>query len=211
MIEIFKKNKKIILIVLAIIILFCWNFFNSKNENNPIDENELNVANTNNTEESSETEENIIVVHVTGEIKNPGIVRVKEGSRIEDIIEAAGGLTENADITNVNLAYLVEDGMKIRIPSNNDEDLASENYITSDSGNGVLISDEEDSNSNIVNINEATQTDLETLPGIGPSLATRIIEYREQNGRFKQIEDIKNVSGIGDSKFENIKDYIKVK
>lgn len=211
MIEILKKNKKIILVVLAIIILFFWNFFNSKNENNQIEENELNVAKTNSTEENSETEENIIVVHVTGEVKNPGIVRVKEGSRIEDIIEAAGGLTENADITNVNLAYLVEDGMKIRIPSNNEEDLASKNYITSDSGNGVLISEEEDSNSNIVNINEATQTDLETLPGIGPSLATRIIEYREENGRFKEIEDLKKVRGIGDSKFENIKEYIKVK
>lgn len=211
MIEILKGNKKIILVVLAIIILFFWNFLNSKNEINSIENNELNVAKTNSTEENSETEENIIVVHVTGEVKNPGIVKVKEGSRIEDIIEAAGGLTENSDITNVNLAYLVEDGMKIRIPSNDDEDLSSENYISSDSGERILIGNDEESNTNIININKATQTDLETLPGIGPSLATRIIEYREQNGEFKEIEDIKNVGGIGDIKFDKIKEYIKVK
>lgn len=211
MIEILKGNKKIILVVLAIIILFFWNFLNSKNEINSIENNELNVAKTNSTEENSETEENIIVVHVTGEVKNPGIVKVKEGSRIEDIIEAAGGLTENSDITNVNLAYLVEDGMKIRIPSNDDGDLPSENYISSDSGEGILIGNDEESNTNIININKATQTDLETLPGIGPSLATRIIEYREQNGEFKEIEDIKNVGGIGDIKFDKIKEYIKVK
>ena len=153
----------------------------------------------------------MMAVHVTGEVKNPGVVKVKEGSRIEDIIEAAGGLTENADITNVNLAYIVEDGMKIRIPSSNEEN-DSEDYITEDSGKGVILSEESNnSSSSIVNINTANEAELEQLPGIGPSISSKIVEYRNKNGKFKNIEDIKNVTGIGDSKFEKIKEYIKVK
>jgi len=172
-----------------------------------------------------------MAVHVTGEVKNPSVVRVKEGSRIEDIIKAAGGLTENADITDVNLAFVVEDGMKIRIPSNDNEDSKKNNsgeevdekeknqiesknneYITQDSGKGVIVSNESNElSSSIVNINTASQTELEELPGIGPSISSRIIEYRNQKGNFKKIEDVKNVTGIGDSKFEKIKDLIKVK
>ena len=153
----------------------------------------------------------MMAVHITGEVKKSGVVKIKEGSRIEDIIEASGGLTENADITNVNLAFVVEDGMKIRIPSVNEEK-TDEDYITEDSGKGVIISDDINSISNsIININTASESELEQLPGIGPSISSRIVEYRNKNGKFKSIEDIKNVTGVGDSKFEKIKDLIKVK
>ena len=106
---------------------------------------------------------------------------------------------------------MVEDGMKIRIPSSNDEN-GSEDYITEDSGKGVILSEESNnSSSSIVNINTANEAELEQLPGIGPSISSKIVEYRNKNGKFKNVEDIKNVTGIGDSKFEKIKDYIKVK
>ena len=106
---------------------------------------------------------------------------------------------------------MIEDGMKIRIPSSNEEDIEA-NYISVDSGKGVIISEENNNTSNlIVNINTADETELEQLPGIGPSIASKIIEYRNQNGKFKNIEDIKNVTGIGESKYEKIKDFIKVK
>ena len=159
----------------------------------------------------------MMAIHVTGEVKNPGVVKVKQGSRIEDIIEAAGGLTENADITNVNLAFEVEDGMKIRIPSNDEgnenEGNIIEHYITQDSGKGVIVSEDKSSEnlSLVININTANETELEQLPGIGASIAGRIIDYRNKNGKFKAIEDIKNVTGIGETKFEKIKDFIKVK
>ena len=152
-----------------------------------------------------------MAVHITGEVKKPGVVKIKEGSRIEDVIEAAGGLTENADITNVNLAFVVEDGMKIRIPSQ-DEEFSEEGYVTEESGKGVVLSDESSDNAaSSVNINTASQSELEELPGIGPSISSKIVEYRDQNGKFKKIEDIKNVTGIGDNKYANIKDLIKVK
>ena len=151
------------------------------------------------------------IIYITGSVKNPGIVKLKEESRIEDAIEAAGGLTENADISNVNLAYVLDDGTKIKIPNLDDEDIGDEDVLSKDSGEGIIQEDEKTTNTNIVNINKATENELSTLPGIGNSLATRIVEYRKQNGNFKTIEDIKNVSGIGESKFANIKDFISIK
>ena len=164
-------------------------------------------------ENSTETEEDMVIVHVTGAVKNPGIVKLKEGSRIEDAIKAAGGLTENADISDVNLAYILEDGIKLRIPSISDEEISQSDILTENNGENIIEENNTSSTStnNSININKATETELDTLPGIGPSLASKIIEYREQNGKFSSIEDIKNVSGIGESKYESIKDFICVK
>lgn len=165
-----------------------------------------------------------IYVYITGEVNNPGVVILDEGSRIVDAIEAAGGVTSKANITKVNLVYIVHDGMKVNIPNNNDlKNNSNFEYITMGSGDekndaSYSISSNLSENSSsgketafktsIVNINTATQTELETLPGIGPSLALKIINYRNENGKFKDIEDLKNVSGIGESKFENIKNFI---
>lgn len=207
----FLKQRKIIIIIGILAIIFVgWKLYNSSNDTN-IENDDFIVNDTKEERKNESEEEEIMAVHITGEVKNPGVVKIKEGSRIEDIIKAAGGLTENADITNVNLAYVVEDGMKIRIPSDN-EGNGSEDYITEDSGKGIIMSEEgSDSSSSIVNINTANETELEQLPGIGPSISRKIVEYRNKNGKYKSIEDIKNVTGIGDSKYEKIKDFIKVK
>lgn len=210
MIDFLKQRKIGIIIAILIIILIGWKVYDSK-KYEEVNSEEILVTDKKDNNKKDEEEEEIMAVHVTGEVKNPGVVKVKEGSRIEDVIEAAGGLTENADTTNINLAYMIEDGMKIRIPSSNEEDIEA-NYISVDSGKGVIISEENNNTSNlIVNINTADETELEQLPGIGPSIASKIIEYRNQNGKFKNIEDIKNVTGIGESKYEKIKDFIKVK
>ena len=174
---------------------------------------EQNMGNVENQQEETD----LIIIHIAGEVKNPGIVKIKEGARIADIIEKAGGLTEKANITNINLAYVIEDGQKITIPSKeNIEEKDNQNeYISNESGQGII---EENPKTNstttkntIVNINKANSEELQTLQGIGESTAAKIIEYRKQNGEFKQIEDIKNVPGIGNSKFEAIKESIKVK
>ena len=218
MIEFLKQRKVVIIIGILVTILVGWKLFDSKNFEE-INSNEILVSNLKNNEKekNEDKEEEMMAIHVTGEVKNPGVVKVKQGSRIEDIIEAAGGLTENADITNVNLAFEVEDGMKIRIPSNDEgnenEGNIIEHYITQDSGKGVIVSEDKSSEnlSLVININTANETELEQLPGIGASIAGRIIDYRNKNGKFKAIEDIKNVTGIGETKFEKIKDLIKVK
>ena len=209
-----KKQKIIVIAIAGIVAIGIMYFIYNKNQvKEDINiENEI-LVNSVITNENN-INDDIVIIHITGSVKNPGIVKLKEGSRIEDAIEAAGGLTENADITKVNLAYVVEDGTKIKIPSASEEDIGDEDIIDSKSGDNIIIEENTLSSNNstqTININKATEKEFETLPGIGPSLASKIIEYRNQNGKFESIEDIKNVNGIGDNKYEKIKDLITVK
>lgn len=192
---------------------------------------QFGAASDNSENEDTKLEQNKIYVYVTGEVNNPGVVILNEGSRIVDAINAAGGTTVKANVSKVNLVYVLEDGMKVNIPNDNDLKKNSDfEYITMNSGDGgrddysdmrsgdtsssggdlSSISSDSYKNYSIVNINTATQTELETLPGIGPSLALNIINYRKENGKFSSIEEIKNVSGIGESKFEKMKSLITV-
>lgn len=201
-----KNLKKVIIlgIIIVIIIIYCiYNYIQGNKYEEVIQEDVYISVEENKIQE----EKNIIILHITGAVKNPGIVQIEEGARLIDAIEAAGGTTENADTSKINLAYILSDGQKIYIPSFLDEKI--ENYIEDTIGENIII-ENTNSNMNLVNINTATQTELETLTGIGPSLASKIINYRKENGKFKTIEDIKNVSGIGDSKFEAIKNEICV-
>lgn len=199
-----KNFEKILIIGISLIILIVIIVFNYKDKENDVEilqENTyLNLEN--------ETEDNNIILHITGEVNNPGIVEVEEGSRLIDVIEKAGGLTPNADESQINLAYIVADGQKIYIPNINEE--KNEEYINGSIGGNIIIEDINSIQKNKVNINTATQTELETLNGIGPSIALKIINYRKENGKFKNIEEIKNVPGIGESKYEAIKDNICV-
>ena len=125
-----------------------------------------------------------------------------------------GGPTESADLDEVNLAYVLQDGQKVYIPSKEDKvKLESKAYIMSGSGNNVIVqtvSGDEKGGNKKVNINTATQSELENLPGVGEAIASRIIEYRQQNGKFNKVEDLQNVKGIGDAKLNNMKEYVMV-
>ncbi len=199
------KNKNLIIICVCFIILVLGIFYASFKDK-LVDEEYTFEDDVIETKEEKVVEEVKIIIHVAGEVNNPGIISLKQGSRIIDAIESAGGLTEDADISNVNLAYELEDAQKIYIPSIYDlEEIAviqknSENILSS----GVKKNSK-------VNINKANEGELQNLTGIGLSIAKRIVQYRNENGNFKNLEDIKNVSGIGDSKYENIKDEICIK
>ena len=163
--------------------------------------------------ETDSSEGNTIIVHITGEVKNAGIIELPEESRIADAIEKAGGVTKEADLNQVNLAFVLSDGQKIYIPNKKEsKENEGKAYITAESGNNVIIKDKvEGGKTQKVNINEAKQEDFEQLPGIGPSIAKKIVEYRQQNGKFTSIDELQEVKGIGEAKFENIKEYIMVK
>jgi len=209
-----SKQKKIIIIIAIIIISgIIFYVYNSNKIDNSTLEDEILVANnsTEKTKEENTEEKNKIIIHITGAVKIPGIVKLDEGSRIEDAINKAGGLTEDADISRVNLAYVLEDGTKIKIPSNLDVGDLQDDVLSNGSGEGIIEESEKTTQSSSLNINRATEQDLQKLPGIGPSLASKIINYRNENGKFSTVEDIKNVNGIGDSKYENIREYICVK
>lgn len=166
---------------------------------------QISISNFIENETEDEKDNTKIKVYITGEVKNQGVIELEEGDRIADAIEKAGGQTEQASLKNVNLAYQLEDGQKIYIPNIND----TETEIIDDGASGVV--DDATIKQTVVNINKADEKELQSLNGIGESLATSIVQYRKENGKFETIEDLKNVPGIGDSKFENIKEYIKVK
>lgn len=142
--------------------------------------------------ESNDVEEEYIFVHIEGCVNKPGLIKVKYGTRVYELIEQAGGETENADLSRVNLASIVTDEQKVIIPAK------------------VVISEDSEEDSAIVNINTASKEKLITLTGVGESTAEKIIKYREENGYFNTIEDLMNVPGIGKSKFDSLKDDITV-
>ena len=204
-------NKQTILkVAIAIIvgILAIAYYFSNKQETNPYEDILTNtVVAENKVEEQSKNEEKTTIkVYIAGEVNIPGVIELEEGARIEDAIENAGGVKAEANLKNINLAYEVSDGEKIYIPNLAEEESEVEQNNSSNSTSNT------NSNSNgKVNINKATATELTSVPGIGASTAQKIITYREENGKFQAIEDVKKVSGIGDSKFESMKDYISVK
>ncbi|MFR2533943.1 MAG: helix-hairpin-helix domain-containing protein [Clostridia bacterium] len=174
------------------------------------------IEERNEEDEEIQKEEKQIKVHIMGQVQNQGIVNLKEGARVIDAVEAAGGMTNQADMSKINLAYVLEDGQKIYIPSM--EEKEKEVYISKENGDNVITGGKHVTNNAqskegklMVNINTANQSELEQLPGIGAAIASRIIAYRNENGNFKSIEDVKNVSGIGNAKFNNIKEYISIK
>lgn len=159
-----------------------------------------------------------VVVHVTGEVNTPGVVTLNSGARIWDAIKAAGGETDNADLSNINLAYVIEDGVQIRIPNiketTDTKNTDAKEIITTGAGSNVIYEEATKDKANTkpekININTADAAKLQTLPGIGAEMAKKIIEHRKNNGKFKTIEEFKNVPGIGESKFNALKDLIKI-
>lgn len=140
----------------------------------------------------------VITVYVTGAVNKPGVVTVDEGARTADAVNACGGLLPTADREHINMAQVLKDGQKVKVPERSGEEAKSVEGKQSAKADG----------SGMVNINTADEKELDTLPGIGPAMAKRIIEYRETEGSFQQIEDIKKIRGIGDAKFNKMKEKL---
>ena len=158
------------------------------------------MADTSRTTIYDELEPVRIQVYVHGEVQRPGVYYLSEDARVHEAIDEAGGLLPTAFSRNLNLASRLRDGETLYIPSLEEAD--SQSYAGS--GNNANQAGSR------ININTATIEELQRLPGIGPSLAQRIVDHRTRNGHFRRIEDVKNVSGIGDRRFEDIKDQIDV-
>ena len=136
-----------------------------------------------------------LIVDVAGAIPKPGVYELPEGSRVKDAVEAAGGFLAEADKSTINLAAPLEDGQRLDIP-----------FLAGTEPLGAATTQEEQVE--LIDINTADVDTLSTLPGIGPTLAQRIVDYRDTYGPFFYIEDIMNVEGISATTFENIKDLI---
>lgn len=207
---VFTKREKIILVlfVMLIITYFAGSYFISS-----LNKPQITMQNESLTQESEEAseitieqndiKERKIAIDVIGEVMKPGLVILDDGTRVIDAIEAAGGLLESADRRKINLARVLKDEEQIYVPK------IGENIEIQDNNNDVV--GEGVTNLGKININQATAVELEKLNGIGEALASRIIQYRLEKGEFKDIKDIMKVSGIGEKKFEGMKDQITVR
>lgn len=200
-----NKNYIVIAVVAVIIciVILIYIFSLNQTDYNNYEDLEITSTEEENIEETEEKEK--IKVHIAGSVVSEGIIELEEGARVADAIDKVGGTTPDANMNQVNLAYKLEDGQKIYIPNQNEEE-----YKITEGMEGIQTNEDINKNNELININTATQTELELLPGIGPSTATKIIDYREENGEFETIDDIKNVPGIGEAKYETIKNSITV-
>lgn len=223
--ELFNKYKdkiKIVILpcIVLIAILFFW-FSGNSNEGKVVYSDEDKGTKQTINLEGSETKDSDKIenkkgtkafVDIGGAVLNPGVYEVEAGTRLFKVIELAGGLLDNANVTNINQAKEVFDGEKVIIPNiyesiNQDKSKggvgASQGSINENEIYNYVAGDEDR-----ININMADANSLQTIPGIGPSKAKKIIEYRNINGPFKSIDEIKNISGIGEKTFNNIKDFL---
>ncbi|CYU63977.1 ComEA family DNA-binding protein [Streptococcus suis] len=145
-----------------------------------------------------------LVVDVKGAVEKPGLYTLEVGSRVNDAVEAAGGLTSQADPKSINLAQKLSDEAVVYVASK-DENIS---VVASTTTSSAMS--QEEKNTSLVNLNTATEADLQTISGIGAKRATDIIAYREANGGFKSVDDLNNVSGIGDKTMESIRPYVTV-
>ncbi|MDI6731813.1 MAG: helix-hairpin-helix domain-containing protein [Candidatus Margulisbacteria bacterium] len=144
-----------------------------------------------------------ILVHISGAVKKEGVYRLEFGDRVMDAIELAGGITALADLSSLNLAEIVKDGQKIIVPGKQImADRVSGNQGIRGSGTLSLNAK--------VNLNSATEKELQKIPGVGPSTAKKIIDYRTTNGPFTKLDDLMKVKGIGKGKYEKMKDKISI-
>lgn len=188
-----------ILIVLAVVFVVCLYVSFSAPAGFVISESQESETASTRLAATSDKAASVVVVHVDGGVVVPGVYELEEGKRVRDAIECAGGLTSEADTTSINLAALLVDAQKIYVPLQGESEHASSG-VTSTNSSGTSL----------ININTATAEELDTLPGVGSSTAATIIQDREKSGPFTSIEDIMRISGIGEKKFEKIKDYICV-
>ncbi len=182
---------------------------------------EEGISSGENESEVSKKNSNKIMVEVKGEVRNPNVYVLEDGSRIFELIEMAGGPTENADLSNINRALYLSDGQCIVVNNINEKTLEKvneENPVNMDNSRIVTSTkpknnneESKEDNGEVININSASKERLMTLNGIGESKAQAIIDYREENGGFKSVDDIMNISGIGEKTLEKIKDKISIK
>jgi len=150
---------------------------------------------------SSEPTARTLTVHVAGAVNNPGLYKLNEGSRVADALGRAGGPAQGAILDDINLAARLTDGEKVMVPRQ---------AVPADGNAAEATAATGSTSSSRVNINTASEAQLDVLPGVGPALAARIVQYRDKNGPFSSVDELDNVSGIGPSKLDSLKDLVAI-
>lgn len=205
-----KNRRTAAAIVMIAAAVFLFLAFGKNDRENTIklsDAGEASASSVEMQEQQDKPDSGKIVVDIEGQVRAPGVYQLSGDARIVDAVKAAGGLTEEADLSNVNQAEPLADGQKVMIPSEEDSAGSAE---TVSSGTGTVLPGNSGQSGSLININTADEEALQELPGVGPALAARIIDYRENSGAFRTVEDLMNVSGIGEKTFEKMKLKITV-
>ena len=169
--------------------------------------------NTKDTMQTSKVETSLndkVAIYISGEVKNPGVVELKYDARLSDGVDLCGGLTEDANLNGINLAMKIKDEGHYIIPKVGEE---TADTVTNDNeyrNENNTLNEPESNNDNKININTADLSELDSLPGFGQVTAQKIIEYRQEHTKFNSIEELMNIKGIGEKKFNNVKDHIYV-
>lgn len=208
----FWEENKIQIIIFTVGVILTFSYFNSKQNENNVELadtstviSSVSIQTSSFKNEASQNKKEVYI-DIKGAVNKPGLYHVKPSQRLGNVLNLAGGLKENADVSKLNLAHTLSDQMMIYIPKQ------GENY----QGDLIIeaktnIGDENtNSDSDLVDLNSASKDELQTLTGIGEKKAELIIQYREDNGGFKTVDDLKNVSGIGDKTFANLSSKITV-
>lgn len=225
------QNKKYLVVFLGIILVLF--FFFKKNDQGQVDNSNVfnnqtaesqnfskknlgtstSTSSSNNSQEST-SQNKTVTCDISGAIKHEGVYTLKNGARLEELINAAGGLKTNAQVKAINRAVLLKDQDKIHIPFKGEKINNATTVTTSSSADSATSSGLPQSSSSAsgekVNLNTASASDLQKLNGIGEKKAEQIIAYRDQNGQFKKIEDLMQVSGIGEKTFAALKDQLEI-
>ena len=209
--EMIKKIMFPAVVIMAMIVFW---IFGGEEDLTVEDAGSMEAMETQEQGEDAETEylSGDIYVDIGGEVNQPGVYRIPAGTRLFQVVEEAGGLKETADIDSINQAEAVTDGQKIIIGSRDENSpyytgTSVKTESTSSSGGSAV---RQTADGFKVNLNRATLSDLQMIPGVGPSTAQKILDYRESAGKFSSISDLKNISGIGEKTYDNLKDYIEV-
>lgn len=226
-----KKNFIIIIVIIAIssVFLIKNNKFIEKNdsyvvsgaeseksnlENNDIEKNDNNQGDFSKIENIEDVKtvdknENMtkkISIYISGSVNSPGVVELKSNERLMEGVKLCDGLTDEADTNRINLAMKVKDEGHYIIPKEGEEIALNDSNENVENNNNDNNSGEGESKK--ININNASKEELDSLPGVGEVTAQKILDYRDENKEFKSIDEIKNVKGIGENKFNDLKDYI---
>lgn len=207
-----KKEKIIGIGILVTLLVVIGGFYYYINRPKPLTNEEIEDMFVEESTQDKEvkTQEKVtqtesIVVEIKGEVKNPEVYTLKKGSIVKKLIEEAGGLTEKGDTSAINLAKELQNHECIVVGNIDDKSVQAQSVSVS--GTGGQSTSKTDGK---INLNSATEAELDTLPGVGKVMAGKIIEYREKNGGFKDIEELKNIDRVGEATFEKLKDKISI-
>ena len=206
--KLYYERKKIIIISILMVLLISVFLFYKSEDAKEIESKDVIIEKGEKIEPVKEVKEKKVMVDIKGEVNSPGCYEVSEDLRVKDVIDLAGGLTKDADTTSINLSSKIKDEMVIVIDKKGEANEKIESDVSVNSKTTSKQTVTATKQNGKISINKGTVKELTTLTGIGEAKAKKIIEYREKNGPFSKIEDIKKVSGIGESIFAKIKDNI---